>query len=97
MLDATAGADVGAPYVIPEAGPFLKEVGKKPGKLKVAFSTKPMLGKNVHADCVQGVEETVQLLQELGHEVEEAAPADRWRGLFAGLPDGDCRAHARGH
>ena len=74
MLDATAGADVGAPYVIPEAGPFLKEVGKKPGKLKVAFSTKPMLGKNVHADCVQGVEETVQLLRELGHEVEEAAP-----------------------
>ena len=74
MLDATAGADVGAPYVIPEAGPFLKEVDKKPGKLKIAFSTKPMLGKNVHADCVQGVEETVQLLQGLGHEVVEAAP-----------------------
>ena len=74
MLDATAGADVGAPYVIPEAGPFLKEVGKKPGKLKVAFSTKPMLGKNVHSDCVRGVEETVKLLGELGHELEEAAP-----------------------
>ncbi len=74
MLDATAGADVGAPYVIPEAGPFLKEVGKAPGKLKVAFSTKPMLGKNVHSDCVQGVAETVKLLGELGHEVEEAAP-----------------------
>ena len=74
MLDATAGADVGAPYVIPEAGPFLKEVGKKPGKLKIAFSTKPMLGKNVHADCVRGVEETVKLLGDLGHEVEEAAP-----------------------
>jgi amidase len=74
MLDATAGADVGAPYVIPEAGPSLKEVGKKRGKLKIAFSTKPMLGKYVHPDCVQGVEETVKLLQELGHEVEEAAP-----------------------
>ena len=74
MLDATAGADVGAPYVIPEAGPFLKEVSKNPGKLKIAFSTKPMLGKNVHPDCVQGVEETVKLLQGLGHEVEEAAP-----------------------
>jgi len=74
MLDATAGADIGAPYVITEAGPFLKEVGKKPGKLKIAFSTKPMLGKNVHTDCVQGVNETVKLLGELGHEVEEAAP-----------------------
>src|SRR5512142_618951 len=43
MLDATQGPDVGALYVIPEAGPFLKEVGKKPGKLKIAFSTRPML------------------------------------------------------
>jgi amidase len=75
MLDATAGADVGAPYVIPEAGPFLREVGKKPGILKVAFSTKSMLGKVVHPDCVQGVEGTVELLQGLGHEVEAAAPA----------------------
>jgi amidase len=74
MLDATAGADIGAPYVIPEAGPFLKEVDRKPGQLKIAFSTKPMLGKNVHPDCVQGVEKTVKLLQELGHEVVEAAP-----------------------
>ena len=74
MLDATQGADVGAPYVIPEAGPFLKEVGKTPGKLRIAFSTKPMLGKNVHADCVKGMEETVTLLRELGHDVIEDAP-----------------------
>jgi amidase len=75
MLDATQGPDVGAPYIIPAAGPFLKEVAKKPGKLRIAFSTRPMLGKNVHPDCVRGVEETVTLLRELGHEVVEAAPA----------------------
>jgi amidase len=74
MLDATKGPDVGAPYIIPDAGPFLKEVGKKPGKLKIAFSTKPMLGKNVHADCIKGVEETVALLTKLGHTVTEDAP-----------------------
>jgi len=74
MLDATKGQDVGAPYIIPDAGPFLREVGKKPGKLRIAFSTKPMLGKNVHADCVKGVEETVALLKQLGHEVLEDAP-----------------------
>ncbi len=74
MLDATKGPDVGAPYVIPDAGPFLPEVGKRPGKLRIAFSTKPMLGKNVHADCVKGVEETVALLTKLGHEVIEDAP-----------------------
>ena len=74
MLDATKGPDVGAPYIIPDAGPFAREVGKKPGKLRIAFTTKPMLGKNVHADCVKGVDETVALLQSLGHEVVEAAP-----------------------
>ena len=30
MLDATKGQDVGAPYIIPDAGPFLREVNKKP-------------------------------------------------------------------
>lgn len=75
MLDATKGPDVGAPYIIPDAGPFLKEVEKQPGKLRIAFSTKPMMGKNVHADCMKGVEETVSLLQQLGHEVSEDAPA----------------------
>jgi len=74
MLDATKGHDVGAPYIIPDGGPFLKEVGRKPGKLRIAFSTKPMLGKNVHADCIKGMEETVALLKQLGHELVEDAP-----------------------
>lgn len=75
MLDATKGPEVGAPYIIPDAGPFLEEVGKHPGRLKIAFSTKPMLGRNVHPDCVRGVAETVELLRGLGHEVVEDAPA----------------------
>jgi len=75
MLDATKGGDVGAPYVIKEAGPFLPEVGRKPRTLRIAFSTQPMLGKNVHADCIKGMEETVALLKKLGHEVVEGAPA----------------------
>jgi amidase len=74
MLDATKGPDVGAPYVIPDAGPFLPEVEKQPGNLKIAFSVKSMLGKHVHADCIKGVEETVDLLSKLGHTVTEDAP-----------------------
>ena len=74
MLDATKGPDVGAPYVIPDAGPFLDEVGRTPGKLKIAFSSRPMLGKKVHEDCVKGMEETMKLLRDLGHEVVEDAP-----------------------
>ena len=95
MLDATQGADVGAPYIIPEAGPFAKDVGKRAGKLRIAFSTKPMLGKNVHPDCVQGVEETVALLKSLGHEVVEAAPqinAEEYSLHFLTIIAGQMRA-----
>lgn len=75
MLDAIAGADVGAPYVAPPPQrPFLAEVGAPPGRLRIAFTTKPFLGNSVHADCVQGLQATAKLLAELGHEVVEAAP-----------------------
>ena len=75
MLDAIAGADVGAPYAAPpQARPFLAETRTEPGRLRVAFTTEPFLGHAVHADCVQGLRDTVRLLGELGHEVVEAAP-----------------------
>ncbi len=76
MLDATAGPDVGAPYVAPPpTRPFLEEVGRDPGRLRIAFTTTPLLPGTVHPDCVKGVEETARLCAELGHYVEEAAPA----------------------
>ena len=75
MLDATAGHDVGAPYCAPSAyRPFLEEVGADPGRLRIAFTAEPFLPSTVHEDCVRGLEATVGLLQELGHEVTEDAP-----------------------
>ncbi len=75
MLDATAGPDVGAPYIIPPPErPFLEEVRRDPGRLRIAFTSRPLLPGTVHPDCVRGVEETARLCQELGHDVEEAAP-----------------------
>jgi amidase len=75
MLDATQGADIGAPYYAPPlARSLLAEVTTKPGKLRIAFTGKPLMGKNVHADVLKGLEETVTLLKELGHEVIEATP-----------------------
>lgn len=74
-LDATAGPDVGAPYVAPPpARPFLAEVSTPPGRLRIAFTAQPFLGDVVHDDCLKGLAATVQLCQELGHELEEAAP-----------------------
>ncbi len=75
VLDATVGPDVGAPYYAPRpVRPFLDEVGTDPGVLRIAFTTRPFLGDEVHEDCVKGVEETAVLLQNLGHEVVEDTP-----------------------
>lgn len=75
VLDAVAGADVGAPYAAPPApASFLAEVAQAPGNLRIAFTSQPFLSDTVHEDCVTGLHETVQLLEGLGHHVEEAAP-----------------------
>lgn len=76
MLDVTAGPDPGAPYHAPPATrPFLDEVGVDPGRLRIAFTTRSLLGSHVARECVDGVEQTARLLAELGHDVEEAAPS----------------------
>jgi amidase len=75
MLDATAGADGGAPYAAPaKARPYLQEVGADPGRLRIAFTRQPLFGRRVHADCIAALDAGVRLLQSLGHEVEEATP-----------------------
>lgn len=76
MLDATHGPDVGAPYFAPPVeGTFLDALKKSPRRLRIAFSGKAMLGKHVDREVLDGLNETVDLLQELGHELVEAAPA----------------------
>lgn len=75
MLDAIAGPDVGAPYYAPPPDrPFLQEVTTEPGPLRIAFTAHPLLGGTVHDDCKEGLESTVALLRQLGHEVVEATP-----------------------
>jgi amidase len=71
-LDATQGADRGAPYEIrPPAKPYLEEIGQDPGTLKIGFTTTSPLGTPVHPECVQAVTDTARLLEEMGHKVEE--------------------------
>ena len=73
MLDATAGPDIGAPYYAPPPSrPFLEEVGRDPGKLRIAFSASPLTSGAVAPDCLKGLEAAIGLCLELGHEVEEA-------------------------
>ena len=75
VLDATQGADIGAPYVIPPPQqPYRQELEQSPGCLRIAFNTQSPVGTDVHPECVKAVDHTVLLLEKLGHEVEEARP-----------------------
>jgi amidase len=75
MLDATAGPDLGAPYYLPPPSrPFLQEIDANPGKLRIAFSSKPFLPGIVHDDCLNGLQTTVKLCQDLGHQMVEKTP-----------------------
>jgi amidase len=75
FLDATAGAAPGDPYVAPhQPRPFLDEAKMPPGRLRIAFSTKPPIPVDVHPDAVAAVREAAKLCESLGHTVEEAAP-----------------------
>lgn len=96
VLDAIHGPDVGAPYVAPPVErPFLEEVGRAPGRLRVAFSAEPLLGPEVHPECRAAVEESARLLESLGHRVEEAAPPverDAFARAFLVMLCGELRA-----
>ena len=83
-LDATAGPAPGDPYfAAPPARPFLAEVGAAPDRLRIALTTKAFGGAPVHPDCVAATEAAARLCEELGHIVEEAAPAFDVEGLDA--------------
>src|SRR5687768_11664647 len=75
LLDATAGAGAGDPYVAPPAArPFLAEVGADPGRLRIAFTSVTPNGAKLEAESLRTLAETAKLCADLGHHVEEANP-----------------------
>ncbi len=75
MLDATQGPDLGAPYSAPPVPrPFLDEVGRDPGRLRIAFTSRSLFGQATHPDCVAALVDAAKLCESLGHHVEEAMP-----------------------
>jgi Asp-tRNA(Asn)/Glu-tRNA(Gln) amidotransferase A subunit family amidase len=72
FLDVTAGPDVGAPYfATPPATPFLDEVGREPGKLRIAFSRFTPAGERVSKDAEDALDVALRLLAAAGHHLEE--------------------------
>ncbi|WP_306522716.1 amidase [Gemmatimonas sp.] len=101
MLDCTAGDDIGTPLSCPpQERPYLDEVQREPGRLRIAATTEPFFadtsrGDPVHADCRAALEDAVALLRSLGHDVEIAAPTfdgPRLARAFLTVVAAECRA-----
>jgi amidase len=76
MMDAVHGPEPSSLYVAPApARPFAEEVGRDPGRLRIAFTDKSPYGDAIDPEIAAAVRETARLLDGLGHHVEERAPA----------------------
>lgn len=83
ILDATAGPMPGDPHIAPAPErPYIQEVGRDPGRLRIGFGSVPLTGAPAHADCVAGVQAAAKLCEELGHDVTQASPQIDSRLLF---------------
>ena len=75
LLDATQGPAPGDPYAAPpRQRPYLEELGRDPGRLRVALQLQPLSRVPVDRACRRAATEAAALLAALGHEVEEATP-----------------------
>lgn len=76
LLDSTWGPEGGTGVTLPApVRPFLSEVTRDPGRLRIAMTAHPFLGHEVDSSCLLALEETADMLRRLGHEVVQAAPA----------------------
>lgn len=86
LLDATLGPDVGDRYSItPPERPYLEEVAREPGRLRIAVTCDTDSQVVVSPECVAAVEAAAKLCRELGHEVIEAKPSYRPQAMWTSL------------
>jgi len=72
VLDVTRGPMPGDPYAVPEPErPYADEVGRPPGRLRVAWTATPAEGRPLHPECRAALERTLTLLEDLGHDLVE--------------------------
>jgi amidase/6-aminohexanoate-cyclic-dimer hydrolase len=76
MLDAIHGPETSSLYTAPPPErPFLEEVGRAPGRLRIAFTDQSPYGDAIDPEIAAAVRDVASLLAGLGHHVEERAPA----------------------
>ncbi|THD63264.1 amidase [Phenylobacterium sp.] len=84
MLDATGYPEPGSPYPAPPKDrPYLEEVCRSPGRLRIAWSSETANGRPIDPEIQAALERTADLLKGLGHEVIERGLGIDYRALYA--------------
>src|ERR1700761_1226762 len=84
MLDATGWPEPGSPYPAPPKDrPYLEEVSRSPGRLRIAWSSETANGRPIDPEIQAALERTAALLKGLGHEVIERGLGIDYRALYA--------------
>jgi amidase len=96
LLDAVDAPTPGEPYAAPaKVRPWIDEVGADPGKLRIAFTRSPLHSGHTHPDCEAALDDAIQLLADLGHDLTEARPPfpqkDMVRAYFLTVATGVAR------
>ncbi|MDZ7675792.1 MAG: amidase [Acidimicrobiales bacterium] len=80
VADTAAALDIMGPFdplswynAPPPDRPFADEVGRDPGRLRIASTTQAAMSVPTDPECVAAVERTVTALAEAGHEIVDAA------------------------
>ncbi len=99
LLDATCGDYPQQLMKLPApARPYLEETRQEPGRLRIAFSFDPGLGKTLHPENRQALEATTRALAALGHDLVEVRlplPPESFVTSYASLIAADVAATLR--
>lgn len=83
MLDEIGYPEPASPYAPPpKTRPYMEEITKSPGKLKIAWSSETPGGKPIDGEIQSALEQTAELLARLGHEVTPRGLGIDYRQLY---------------
>ena len=86
LLDAVQGPELGDAYASPpRQRPYLDELERPAGRLRIALMTRPTLPVPVAPECLVAAQRAAKLCESLGHHVEEAGPEIEVQALYTGL------------
>lgn len=83
MLDATGYPEPASPYAPPpKARPYMEEITKSPGKLRIAWSSETPSGRPIDPEVQAALERTAETLKSLGHELVHRGLGVDYRTLY---------------